>query len=433
MAEWGSHLCRRISPPMAKENLRNRMRSRTYKIEEFVLKTGDRPTIFLDGVAIPNDGDHKLRLPDLLVLQYMVVETCKVPNRRFTREELARAGWPEDARSTTVAMATIEARVPPSISRLRGSCVGILPKEGYWLLSPVFDVTPLDPALLVAHRILIGCVITAVTVLIFDTTVRAALSAFDLTFTQPRFDIARASLPATAQHMHAFGFVLGVFQGILGSLAYSTSISFALLYLWFVVYRFEPWKARFPRSLAAAVGCVAGCFGGAAISFALLFAQHIETLKAASWVPANSEECLDAFTVTRYAYSMPWFGAFVGGSVGFTIMWIIGRQPWKDFLLKHQSLTNPRIALMVLLGLFRIGIMWSMAFVVPAMLLAAAVFCKIVSGPPPVMRVFGEGVVIAVGGISFVVGMLTAIYSLTKGVDIAGDHKCSLVPEPESS
>jgi hypothetical protein len=291
----------------------------------------------------------------------------------------------------------------------------LLPAKGYRLELPVFDITPVDPPMLVAHRIFIGCTVTVISTILIDTPARAMLTTFGCTLTQPPL-----SPP--------LGFVLGAFQGEIGALLYGLPIVAGLLTLWFAVYQFLPWKARCPRALASFVGGACGFCGGMMVSLALMFAQSLTTLRAAGWLPENSTNRWEAVTVTRYSYVSPLFGFVVGACVAYAVLYIVRRPQWQIFLINHTSLTNPRIALRVLVALFKTGTVWCLVFVIPEMLAAAMVACEVVSKPVPVGRIIGESMVVAIGGIAFVGGLLTALYSLTKGADIAAEQKCSLAP-----
>ena len=257
------------------------MKSRTYEVGDLTLVSGKLPTVTKDGLPYPvpvpddskNPDGNKLRKPDLRLFQFMVVEGFKQKDREFTQEELWLAGWDETARAGKTQK-EIANSVQTSATRIRNNFHGMLPAKGYRLLVPVVDITPLDPPMLVAHRIFIGCTVTVISTIVIDTPSRALLTALGWTLTQPPLS-------------RPLGFVLGAFQGEIGALAYSLPIVASLLTLWFVAYRFEPWKARFPKLLACLVGGMSGLFGGVIVATAVICAKVFRHCKRRVGLPRS--------------------------------------------------------------------------------------------------------------------------------------------------
>ncbi len=392
-----------------------------------VLHTGAEPEFYENAERV-SLSDLKIRTPDALLLQYIMIRSCENKARVYTVDELWPVGWSAvDRAGKTPKQATDS--VQGAMSRLRQSFPGTLPVKGdggWKLLKPVLDHTPVDPPLLVAHRIFIGCVITAMGVVTVDTPTRAILAGLKVTVVQ------------TTRRTWAVEAIIGAFQGICGSVLYGVPIAFGLFYLWFKIFDHDPWKTKHPRCLAAIVGGGAGFLAGAAISGILVGVQHPETLYEASWtvasIPANVwTDVHDAWFVTHVAWTMPWFGLWVGAAVAIALMQIVSDHGWEAFLADSTAITDPRIGLNVLMSLFKTALPASLRYVFPALLAAAALFCLVPNDPVSRSRIFGESIVIAMGGLGLIMGFLTSLYSLTKGADIAGDRKCSLTQDTHQS
>jgi hypothetical protein len=254
-----------------------------------------------------------------------------------------------------------------------------------------------------------------------DTPVRIALSALKVTMVQ------------TTIRTRAIEAVIGLFQGICGSVLYSVPIAFGLFYLWFKVYDHEPWKAKHPSFVATAVGGVMGLLSGGIISVILVWAQNPVTLHDASWTLTEHPSSpwvvtYEAWVVTRVAWSMAWFGLWIGATVALAILRIISDGQWAKFLANQPSITDPGIGLTVLLSLLKTAFLSSLRYVFPALLIAGGLFCFLPNDPVSRTRIFGESIAVAVGGVGFITGFLASLFSLTKGADIPGDRKCSLQP-----
>jgi len=374
--------------------------------------------LHLDGRFATRDGepiDPPLTSKEFTLIWGMAAETFRQPLKQFTVEEVWLAGWPEEKnyRRTEELDKSIANKVSKNLSNIRGKLKEILPERGFYLIGSVRDATPPESPFLVAHRIFVACSITAVATVSVDTIARACLAACGWTIAQSE----------------KMGVVLGFFQGVIGSLTWSIGISAPLLFLWFVIDKFNPWRRTFAWLRGVAVGTLAGLLGGLIISFACLWAQYQTSLVQADWMLSVSDSKWTAFTVTRLAYSEPWFGAIIGGIIALTVLIITSRRAWSEFLEKNPKLVSLSAFWRVVTEIVKMTIRWGSVLIVPQMLIGAALFMMWLPRLPkqiPAGRVFGEAACIAIGGMAFVAGLLTALYSLTKGVDVAGERKCSL-------
>lgn len=349
------------------------------------------------------------------VLHVIVQASWRNPGKSVSSVEIWKTVWPEMRDPDPTA---INNRISQHISRIEKNFdlefiewTG----SGYELSGKVEDATPPEPEFLVLNRIIVATTIATTMAMIVTVPTRALLAQFDLTLTQP-------SEPAL---------ILGGFHGVFGSLLWSGSIATGLLYLWFVFNRYNPWETRFVWLLSSGVGAAMGLFGSLFVDLGLLFAQRPETLVKAGWILTNTSSRWTALSVTGLGWSMPWLGAVIGGSCGFTMLWIVRKPQWAHFLASHSKLTNLKGTLRVFGALFLKATAWGSVFILIPMLAAACLLHSWLHNPPEISRFLGEGFAMALSGIGFIAGLLFALYGLTKGTEIAGAEKCSLSPVVE--
>ncbi len=382
----------------------------------------ENKVVTVDDVALPKP----LTDQEFKVFWFLAGASYKDQRRSFTAIEVWAGAWPHerDLTPTRTFEREISNKVSKHISEIRTKLVPvqIIEDKTYRIGQRVRDATPPEPIFLTLHRVFICMVAaTAVTVCV-DSPTRALLAIFDAT-------IAQSS---------SMGLWLGFLQGILGSFFWSVGVALPLFCFWFLVDQFRPWTSRFAWVRGTAVAGVAGTVVGLFISTELLRGLYPDSRAANGWVLHASDPLRTAFTKTRLGYTEPWFGLLIGASVAFTILWIVSRPSWAELLLCNSKITHLHEAWSVFRKVAVLGGSWSLAFMFPIMLLGAWAFVLWLPIPPPDIenarilpqRVIGEALCIAVGGISFVIGTLIALYSMTKGIDVSGDDLCSMYRTP---
>jgi hypothetical protein len=261
-------------------------------------------------------------------------------------------------------------------------------------------------------RLALATIVGILSTMLFVVPMRAAVGYWGGTVTQ---------LTVTG----ITGFVESGFLGLSGAAILGAAIAGALLSWWFVVEGRAPMRRRGSSLWAGIVGGAAGFAGGVLVSLAMGTIYGPPSLESMGWVRAGYN-LADAFTGTGLGWALPFSGTVVGFGVGLSMLSLVRR--WRR-VLASESIEGPfspmsllpiywkacrlsvatswRLLLMLLVGagLFRL-------------FLATQVIVPHVPGIE--VRLLGDYLDIAIGGVGLVAGLLTGLFIMEHDVDVGG-------------